>query len=269
MLIDSRSYLSSKSLYPFVLDGKTWVTVAHYVQSRKFEGTEKEEKVRRSLTPHLAERMDRRRVKCQRDGYNVEKVISEVDKEIWEEKYYDYLLRATTAKFKQNPMIMKRLLEVGDDIESFDEPDLPEILLLIRDKEIYRLNKEKDVKSPRLTKSEKQFILNIIDVIDLVRQMERLEEVHSGMAEDAFYNMTNKITIDDFFQWEMGCNEKISKMPNHHQMLLSIENVVKKQSLSKRISYIIKFMRERKVKEWNVPIIENIKLYPKKRSYRK
>ncbi len=91
-------FLSNFHEDPFVLDGNEYATVEHYYQSKKFEGTEYEEKVRLAPTPKDAKRLARAK-KIREDWYEINKTV---------------MLRALRAKFEQNPDLAKKLLETGD-----------------------------------------------------------------------------------------------------------------------------------------------------------
>jgi len=90
------------SMHGFELDGKYWLTVEHYFQAQKFAGTEFEEPIRLASNSNEAKKLGRE---------NSEKM--RVD---WEYVKYDVMFKAVLRKFQTHEMLLKRLLNTGDEV---------------------------------------------------------------------------------------------------------------------------------------------------------
>lgn len=83
-----------------VIDDKSYPTTEHYYQSKKFEGTDYEEKVRLCKTPGDAAKMGRdKSLPLRKD---------------WEQVKDDVMLKALRAKFTQHLKLKEKLLSTGD-----------------------------------------------------------------------------------------------------------------------------------------------------------
>jgi N-glycosidase YbiA len=91
---------SNFAAYPFVLEGKTWLTSEHYFQSKKFSDKVYAELIRQQPTPTLAAKLGRSR-----------KVPLRLD---WENTKDGIMLDGVIAKFSQNPEIADVLLGTHD-----------------------------------------------------------------------------------------------------------------------------------------------------------
>lgn len=89
-------YMSNFAPYPFQLEGKTWPTVEHYFQAKKFAGSAHESVIQKAQTPMEAARMGRDRSKPLRKD--------------WERVKDGIMREAVTAKFAQHPDIAMALI---------------------------------------------------------------------------------------------------------------------------------------------------------------
>jgi ribA/ribD-fused uncharacterized protein len=87
---------------PIELEGKTWPTVEHYFQAKKFEGTPMEEKIRNAETPKEAKRLGR------------SNSVLYKKRDDWETIRNDFMLTACLAKFTQHINLKKELMRTGD-----------------------------------------------------------------------------------------------------------------------------------------------------------
>lgn len=85
---------------PIDLEGKRWPTVEHWFQAQKFAGTEHEQEIRAAVSPMIAARMGRSRVRPLRAD--------------WEQAKDLVMWRGLRAKFTQHPELAALLLETGD-----------------------------------------------------------------------------------------------------------------------------------------------------------
>jgi N-glycosidase YbiA len=91
---------SNFSTHRIFLKEKTWRTVEHYFQGRKFAGTKHEEEIRREASPMIAARMGRDRKRPLRSDW---------------ESVKEYIMReALRAKFTQHEDLREMLLNTGD-----------------------------------------------------------------------------------------------------------------------------------------------------------
>ena len=93
--------LSNFSKYPFTLGGKYWLTSEHYFQAQKFQGTPREEEIRRARSARAAAELGRSR-----------SVPIRVD---WEEVKDDVMRTALKAKFSAYPELQALLLSTGEE----------------------------------------------------------------------------------------------------------------------------------------------------------
>ena len=93
----AHGFLSNFSSHPIELEGKTWPTVEHYFQAKKFEGTFYEERVREAATPRDAKELGKTR-----------KLPLRPD---WERVKERVMREALLAKFTQHPELAALLAE--------------------------------------------------------------------------------------------------------------------------------------------------------------
>lgn len=97
---DEYGYMSNFSQHGFEKDGKYYMTSEHYFQSKKFEGTEYEEKVRLTKNPMTAANMGRNHDYPLRTD--------------WEIVKDSIMYTAVYEKFLQNTDISLQLIKTGD-----------------------------------------------------------------------------------------------------------------------------------------------------------
>lgn len=97
---DEYGYMSNFSHHGFEKDGKYYMTSEHYFQSKKFEDTKYEEKVRLTENPMIAANMGRNR------DYPL--------RQDWEDIKDEIMYVAVYNKFIQNEEILSMLLETGN-----------------------------------------------------------------------------------------------------------------------------------------------------------
>lgn len=93
---------SNFAAYPFVLEGKTWLTSEHYFQSKKFRDDAYSELIRQQPTPTLAAKLGRSR-----------KVPLRLN---WESTKDSVMFDGVMAKFSQNSEIAHVLLDTNDAV---------------------------------------------------------------------------------------------------------------------------------------------------------
>jgi ribA/ribD-fused uncharacterized protein len=82
------------------IDGKHWPTTEHYFQAMKFEGTSREEEIRRAKTPAEAANLGRsRKHPLRRDWESIKDAV---------------MRKALVAKFTQHDDLRAILLDTGD-----------------------------------------------------------------------------------------------------------------------------------------------------------
>jgi predicted NAD-dependent protein-ADP-ribosyltransferase YbiA (DUF1768 family) len=145
-------YLSNDSKHGFVEsfdnDYTYWKTVTHYVEAKKFEGTQYENKIRNARTAILAKRLAKEREvfvtqtnngcipvkKNKIYGAGTNNKICKIEaRGDWDMLYEDTLRYALNAKFNQNPYIAKLLVSTSPDILVCSDDDMSgKILMEIR-----------------------------------------------------------------------------------------------------------------------------------------
>jgi len=237
------------------LEGKTWPSVTHYLESKRVQG-KRVEKVRKSSTPWLASKKDNSFIKCYRENGSIRGKVSEnnISKELTS--------KAIKAKFDQNPKLIDRLLKT----QSFhsDEPFVTEILTELKKDYLYEIHKEKDIENSIISEQERKLILYVINISERVMEMENCNKIELGMVEDSIYNILGS-SFNEFDTYRKETSG-INNFSNLCKLDEKVNQVTKNRNFSMMISYLIKFIRERDVK---TNIVTSIKLYPRKRKYRK
>jgi ribA/ribD-fused uncharacterized protein len=97
---DEYGWMSNFAPYSISLDGKLWPTSEHYFQSRKFEDSAIQERIRKTNSPMQAARIGRdRKLKLRRD---------------WDSIKVAAMRKALSAKFTQHAELREALLATGD-----------------------------------------------------------------------------------------------------------------------------------------------------------
>lgn len=112
-------FLSNESKHSFILEGEKWLTVEHYIQSKKFEGTSLEEEIRLAPTILMVKKLSSPTYYTyyNEKGERQEKYIygnkknTYYIKEDWALSLRDNMKKAIYAKFDQHPCLQKKLLE--------------------------------------------------------------------------------------------------------------------------------------------------------------
>lgn len=250
----STGFLSNQSNYGFVLDGKRWPTVEHYIQAKKFEGTQLEEKIRNAKTIHQIKSYIKKRYRIIEDPTTGEKIREQVYgqgkdiykiREDWEEVYPNILEEALRAKFFQNKVLQRKLLETGNaQLVNKKEPLTGEILedirQEIREKLVSTLSpkispskeiKPDDKNTPLLT-GEKEDILNqfitvVVKVSKKIMTSEGQNTLYLGMIEDTIYTLfgsKNKKIILQIFEdsLKISVNHIYNNMPHFRELVSAI-----------------------------------------------
>jgi len=96
-ITDSRyQFCSNFHIAPFIIDSKDYMTVEHYYQSKKHEGTELEETIRLAPSPREAKEL----------------AWSEpiLNVKMWDDRKDEVMLTGIRAKFSQNPELKKKII---------------------------------------------------------------------------------------------------------------------------------------------------------------
>lgn len=203
----STGFLTNQSNYGFVIDDKRWPTVEHYVQAKKFEGTQFEEQIRNAKSIHQVRNLTKERYRAIEDPYTgnlvKEKVYGKDYKirEDWENIYPSYLEEALTEKFAQNKSLQKKLVQTGD-VRLIDKNNHLTGPILEKLREKYLSSKQDTIKTKpvifepndielQLTDIEidilVKFIRTLIEISKKVMESEGYNELYLGMVEDAIY----------------------------------------------------------------------------------
>lgn len=127
IIITKTSYLSNDSKHGFIYENLYWSTVTHFIEAKKFEGTQYEDAVRNSTTSAQAKHktMKRNILIFSEDETNaVTSLMSRPERKIiygnkksgatmkssWVNEYKNFLMIGIREKFKQNPRIFKLLI---------------------------------------------------------------------------------------------------------------------------------------------------------------
>jgi N-glycosidase YbiA len=97
---DEYGFLSNFSRHPIYRGGESWLTVEHYFQAMKFEGTPHYDEIRQAKSPMVAARMGRSRERPLRTD--------------WEDIKDAIMHDAVLTKFMQHPIIRVHLINTGD-----------------------------------------------------------------------------------------------------------------------------------------------------------
>lgn len=211
---DTRTgFLSNESKNSFVLEEKRWPTVEHYLQAKKFDGTQYEEVIREAPTVFQAKKLARGRMEISAEGGRMTKnrVYGKNSESVyhiredWSSVEPGILEDAIRAKFTQNKRLQNKLLDTHnakliDSNNMFTGP----ILERLRS-DLSKRNQPvsegagskgmddipKDIKSPTLTATEKKFVRSVISLSLRIAENEGWDRVFGEMIEDAVYNLAS------------------------------------------------------------------------------
>lgn len=194
--------------HSFMLEGKKWPTVDHYILAKMFEGTILEEKIRKSKSVVSAKMLSRKRnmiVDKGLDGITIQNVYGPDNiqkRDDWSTKLENrYMEEAFKAKFEQHPKLKSRLLQT----EGFTfQASTGKILLKIRDGMIEKPRKkekvifipiQEDIKGvDRLTNDEEKLLGYLIQISKWISEFEGSKIIFPEMMEDVVYNIWEKCT---------------------------------------------------------------------------
>ena len=210
---DSRTgFLSNESKYGFVIEDKRWKTVEHYVQAKKFRGTQYEEEIRLAPTVYQVKRLTKQRdfLSISDSGKISKKITYGRNGEYsmrkdWKSAKRSVLKEAIFAKFTQNKHLTRKLLDTRDaKLVDVNDPltgiVIEEVRGEINKKDnsppmgipVHNSNKLKDFGYPTLSPQEKQFVSGIITMSKRISEMEGWDKIFREMIEDVVYILTSK-----------------------------------------------------------------------------
>lgn len=263
-------FLNTASYSEFILEGKNWPSVEHYMLAKQFEGSTLEEEIRTAKTISAARFLARPR-SCivQREGENAgvsKKVLYGRDLSLqkrdgWAREEKNYLKEAIFAKFDQNPKLKATLVQT-DGIEIVSDPrqikvgyqkHLGKLLMELRENIISAKATKKskppswlkmtmpdtDITGPGvLTDDEKLFVSSILKILEWIRKIEKCPTVHPEMLEDVFYNILGPERFAVAEVWKDWNEERIGSwsrvvkdMPKYEKLSREIT------SLSTRVKF--------------------------------
>jgi hypothetical protein len=237
-------YLSNDSYHPFEIDGIVYPTVTHYVKMKS-----------RGISDTVPVSL-----------FQLRMISNKNKKQTNANKKY-LLEQGTLQKFKQNPELLERLDATGNSVISYQDSDLGEILMKIRD-DYRKSNRYKDVLSSELSMEEYNIIKEILKLSRKIQQDEKQSKLFDGMIEDAIYNILDDYYQDSFMNEIGSINLYYSNLPNFRELIFNIEKEINyKGRIPMTIGLFIKFYRE------NTPTLKSniytINYPAKKREYRK
>eukprot|EP01103_Thecamoeba_quadrilineata_P010815 TRINITY_DN243_c1_g1_i3.p1 TRINITY_DN243_c1_g1~~TRINITY_DN243_c1_g1_i3.p1 ORF type:complete len:1196 (+),score=236.79 TRINITY_DN243_c1_g1_i3:5-3592(+) len=105
-------FLSQRARIPFVRDGKKWPSAEHYHQAMKFKGHPLEEKILKASTPAKAAYL------------GCDKTTHGDKRKDWADVREEIAYAAMSSKFRQNPAVMRKLLQTHPKELRFGSPKL-------------------------------------------------------------------------------------------------------------------------------------------------
>lgn len=282
-------FLSNSSPISFELDGKLWPTVEHYIQAKKFTGTQFEETLRKAPTIYVLRQLLREKsIILMQDGllqrkkmhgplnnnqesYEIRDDFESIKKIITEE--------AIRAKFKQYPRLLQRLKELGNiKIKDYSNKYTGIILKNIQNEKINIPNtihsiKDdfNDLQTKIFTLEEEHLIKIIIKTSLRVMKIEGQIILYPDIIEDALYNLFNDTNYwenikKDVIDWlnEKSWDQIYKKMINFEFLTRKVSNILnsfKTKKLEdfpiKTPSLIVSFIRWNRL--YNKVTLKNIK----------
>lgn len=237
-------FLSNESKHSFVLEDKRWPTVEHYIQAKKFDGTQYEEEIRKAGTVYQVKLLaSPRKVTLVQPGGKVSKQTIYGKKnraysirEDWNDVKSKVMERAVRAKFDQNSRLMTRLRGTYNaKLIRRGNPELGKILMMIRDERMYAIAGAdpdhsdtytlKDIRHKKLTAQDKKIVEKLIKLSLRVSEMEGYYKVFSEMVEDAISIADKKAlrSVEKFDRVWWG--DILSKLPNTEKIIREIHKI--------------------------------------------
>lgn len=206
-------YLSNDSKYGFIekSDEGTyvyWQTVTHYIEAKKFEGTQYEDEIRLAKTVMQVKRMTRERevrdVGSQdftqvSKKYGMKKIDFQI-KQSWEDNLENLLRISIRAKFYQNQSLKEKLLSTSpktivghaNDLHS-DKVSVSSarVIMEIRQSLLKNTVSQSKFKSkPELSDRRISLIRDVcMKISKHIAGMERWDRILPEMVEDAIFNI--------------------------------------------------------------------------------
>ena len=241
-------FLCSESNHSFVLEEKRWPTVEHYVQAKKFEGTEYEEVIRNSPTVYQAIRLAQPRVKIfsasegqktSLETYGKKKNKEYNIREDWNNICAEILKVATVAKFSQNPQLQGKLMEtrnarlvctknenLGPILEKIRKKILPQKEIVNK---YIETNTTQDFPTANLSEKDRIFVGCMIQLSLRVAREEGCSKVYEGMVEDAVFSISS-VSSKKIIQYmqktqKMSWSDMYRNMPNYVSIINEIQEL--------------------------------------------
>lgn len=234
---------------------KWWPTVEHYVQAKKFEGTEFEETIREAKTIHAL-----RLLLKPKKRYLIDEDTDEVKTEVvygsgsvhnsgftahyiradWTSAMQrKFVEQATRAKFRHNETLLQKLIDTGNSSLVDKTTSLKESVIIVTNirneyleqqlnlkKKFFKseVGLEEDFPYEKLTTRDLEFVDDMIDIVRKISQIEgTMGKIYPGMVEDALYtvcpgNIREKVPVNITSQTE---SLKWSTLHYHNPYLLS------------------------------------------------
>lgn len=200
-------FLSNDSKHGFtekVEDGSYvfWQTVTHYIEAKKFEGTQYENEIRIAPTVMQVKRMTRRRdISTHEDldeikekTYGNSKNKGFQIKQSWEADLEKLLRIAIHAKFSQNSFLIERLTASSPKIIKGESDKIGSItayiIMELRQKYVKSFPKTNSIAKPTLADNRLCIIREVcMKISKHIAGMERWDRILPEMVEDAIFNI--------------------------------------------------------------------------------
>jgi len=272
-------YLHNANIHsPFVLEGKRWSTVEHFMLAKCFEGTILEEKIRVAKNVYKARILAKpRRIMFEENGMVYKKIIyggkNKNDPTLesswcdirgdWDVVKDEYLKKALRAKFLQNKKALEKLLRTEGMriIDPGKGIKFASVLEKVRDEileERESSTKEKgkapvkkfaapyaDMRSPFLSSDEIFFVKSFLAAVNILKEIENLPsdtKITLEMFEDIFYNFLDCLGSTDSFEEGKELLQIIKNWAGEHSAMWTdvTRNMPNYESVMREIESIVK-----------------------------
>ena len=300
---DSRlGFLSNRSKHSFVIDGRRWHTVEHYIQGQRFRGTQMEGRIREASTIFQMKNLLKvRTVTVVTDGIVVKKKVYGDRRSMYKPvsiNVYETMVVAIRAKFKQSKRLADRLIRTagmrlkdtsnpltGKALEQVRAELMPETSidtsLPIEDTWDWKT----DVDSPQLSQLETSFVNGYTTALSILIKAENADGIYPEMFYDVIANVcSSRATVRRYclsirdLDWTWA----YSNTPNFCQIVYECRLLIGKSCLPKKalkqdsnIAALIRWYRlyrkkelQRAIKKLQRLNVDNIKLGKGIRAYR-